>query len=82
MTVLALVEARLAQARMEVGAGSRLEQLQALSDLNTDSSAFLGQQIALGDAKLRLNQLLARDPALDFEVRDSIPLETGLPLEA
>lgn len=74
--------ARLAQARMEVGAGSRLEQLQALSDLNTDSSAFLGQQVALREAKLELNRLLARDPAEEFEVQDSIPLESGLPLEA
>lgn len=74
--------ARLAQARMEVGAGSRLEQLQALSDLNADSSAFLAQSVALDDAKTRLNQLLGRDPALAFDVQDSIPLETGLPLDA
>lgn len=74
--------ARLAQARMEVGAGSRLEQLQALSDLNTDSSTFLGQEVALRDAKTRLNQLLARNPAEEFDVQDSIPLETLLPLDA
>ena len=73
--------AKLAQARMEVGAGSRLEQLQALSDLNADSSSFLGQEVALRDAKLRLNQLLARNPVQDFEVQDSIPLEPGLRVE-
>lgn len=73
--------ARLAQAKLEVGAGSRLEQLQALADLNQDSSAWLDQTLALRSAKVRLNQELARDPALAFDVADSIPLEADLPLE-
>ena len=30
---------------------------------------------------IQLNQLLARDPSVEFEVADSIPLESGLPLE-
>ncbi|MDB5104957.1 MAG: TolC family protein [Fibrobacteres bacterium] len=73
--------ARLANAKLEVGAGSKLEQLQSLSDLNEDSSTYLNQAVSLGQAKVRLNQQLARDPALDFEVADSIPLEPSLPLE-
>jgi outer membrane protein len=74
--------ARLAQAKLEVGAGSKLEQLQALADLNQDSSTWLDQTLALRSAKVRLNQELARDPALDFEVADSIPLDPALPLDA
>jgi outer membrane protein TolC len=74
--------ARLAQAKLEVGAGSKLEQLQSLADLNQDSSTWLDQTQALQSAKVRLNQELARDPALDFEVADSIPLDPGLPLDA
>lgn len=74
--------ARLAQAKLEIGAGSRLEQLQSLSDLNEDSSVFLGQDASLGQSKIRLNLLLARDPGLEFDVADSIPLEPSLPLEA
>ncbi len=73
--------ARLAQALLEVGSGSRLEQLQALADLNEDSSAFISQQQALLESKVRLNQLLARDVSVDFFVSDSIPLEFALPLE-
>ena len=73
--------ARLAQAKLEVGAGSKLEQLQALTDLNQDSSAFLDQTLALRSAKVRFNQELARDPAQDFEVADSIPLDADLPLD-
>jgi outer membrane protein TolC len=74
--------ARLAQARMEVGAGSRLEQLQALSDLNADSASFLGQAVAIREAKVRLNLLLGRNPQTGFRVLDSIPLEAGLPVGA
>lgn len=74
--------ARLAQARMEVGAGSRLEQLQALSDLNADSSSFLSQSVAIREAKVRLNLLLGRNPQTSFQVQDSIPLEAGLPVGA
>ncbi|MBW8886518.1 MAG: TolC family protein [Fibrobacteres bacterium] len=73
--------ARLAQAKLEVGSGSKLEQLQSLSDLNQDSSTWLDRTLALQSAKVRLNQELARDPAMNFEVADSIPLDPGLPLE-
>lgn len=73
--------ARLAQARMEVGAGTRLEQLQSLSDLNADSSAYLSQLVAVQEAKVNLNRILARNPGDDFEVQDSIPLEGTLPIE-
>jgi outer membrane protein len=74
--------ARLAMAKLEVGAGSKLEQLQALADLNQDSSTWLDQTLALKSAKVRLNQALARDPALEFDVADSIPLDPALPLDA
>ena len=73
--------ARLAQAKLEVGAGSKLEQLQALADLNQDSSAWLDQNLSLERAKVRLNQLLARDASLDFDVADSIPLAADPPLD-
>lgn len=73
--------AKLAQAKLEVGAGSKLEQLQALADLNQDSSTWLDQNLALERAKVRLNQLLARDAALDFNVADSIPLADEPPMD-
>jgi outer membrane protein TolC len=73
--------ARLAQAKLEVGAGSKIEQLQALADLNQDSSTWMDQTLALRSAKVRFNQVLAREPALDFDVADSIPLAPDLPLD-
>lgn len=74
--------AALAEARLQVGAGSRLEQLQSQADLNADSSSLLSQEMALREAKVRLNQLLARDPAEPFDVEDTIPVEPALPVAA
>jgi outer membrane protein len=74
--------AALADARLQVGAGSRLEQLQSQADLNADSSSLLSQEITLRESKVQLNQLLARDPGAAFDVQDSIPVETGLPVAA
>jgi outer membrane protein len=73
--------ATLSQARLEVGAGSRLDQLQSLADLNEDSSTYLNSSAALAQAKVRLNQVLAREASLDFDVADTIPLEAAPPLE-
>ncbi len=73
--------ATLAQARQEVGAGSRLDNLQAQADLNADSSALMEQENTLREARMRLNGLLARDPVTAFDVPDTIPVESGLPLE-
>lgn len=71
---------KLASAKLEVGSGSRLSQLQSVADLNQDSSRFLSQQESLHKAKIHLNQLMARDPSLDFDVVDSIPLLENLTL--
>lgn len=73
--------ATLSQAKLEVGAGSRLDQLQSLADLNEDSSSYLNSSAALAQAKVRLNQVLAREPSLNFDVADTIPLDAAPPLE-
>jgi outer membrane protein TolC len=74
--------ARLAMAKLQVGAGSKLDQLQSLADLNADSSTYLNQSVSIAQAKVRFNQVLTRDPSTDFDVADSIPLEATLPLDA
>lgn len=74
--------AALARARQEVGAGSRLENLQAQADLNADSSSLMTQENTLRAAQIRLNGLLARDPGISFDVPDTIPVEASLPLDA
>ena len=72
--------AQLAEARRSVGAGSRLEALQALADRNADSSALMSQELTLRVSRVALNALLARDPETAFSVSDSIPVETAPPV--
>ncbi len=74
--------AKVAQARLELGSGSRLEQLQTLADLNADSSALIDQAARLHEAGVLLNSLLARDAETVFEVSDTIPLDYALPVAA
>jgi outer membrane protein TolC len=77
--------ARLAEARRSLGAGSRLEQLQALADRNADSSAVMTQELALRAARITLSGLLARDVSTGdsaFSVLDGIPVETAPPMAA
>ncbi|HLU70510.1 MAG TPA: TolC family protein [Fibrobacteria bacterium] len=74
--------AELARSRQEVGAGSRLEFLQAQADLNADSSALMSQENALREARFRLNGLLGRAPAIPFDVPDTIPVEHALAVDA
>ncbi len=81
LTGVAEDQAKLAQAKAEVGSGANLDALQAVATLQEDSSSLLAQRITLREAKVQLNQLLARDPALDFEVLDTIPIASDLPLK-
>lgn len=68
----------IAEVRKSVGASSELEYLQALVDLNADESALTDHQSTLANAKIILNELLARDIQRDFYVQDTIVLEEML----
>ncbi len=81
LLAVSLERSKLANAKLEIGSGSRLDYLQSLADLNLDSSSYLNQDVSLHIAKVKLNQIMARDPGLDFQVTDSIPLEREQPLE-
>lgn len=66
------------ETKLDLGSGSEVELLQARSDLNADLSAQLQESNVLNEAKIALNQLLARNPQTDFEVADEIPIRRGL----
>lgn len=66
------------ETKLDLGSGSEVELLQARSDLNADLSAQLRESNVLNEAKIALNQLLARDPQTDFAVADAIPIQRGL----
>ena len=63
---------RLADEKFQLGAASRLDILQAQVDYNTDRSDFLNGQEVFRISKIRLNNLLARDINIDFEVAEQI----------
>lgn len=77
---IAISEARveIAQAQYEVGVSAKVEILRARVDFNADQSELLVQQEALQNAKINLNQLLSRDPDIDFIVTDSIVVDPNL----
>lgn len=70
---------KMADARMELGAGSLLDQLQTQTALNTDSAAWLQQQNVLEQQKIILNRLLGRAPATSLEVSDTIIIDVEIP---
>jgi outer membrane protein TolC len=64
---------RIAQMRLDVGNGSRLDVMQAKVDMNAQSSQLIRERTALRTLKGNLNVLLARAAETEFEVSDSIP---------
>ena len=68
----------LAEERFAVGSGAGLEVLQAKVDLNTDRSSLLRQELAVTNAKIALNQLLAREPTTEFTPSDTIRIAFDL----
>lgn len=68
----------LARAQYEVGMSAKVEILRAQVDYNTDRSDLLRQQEALQNAKITLNQLLGRDPNINFIASDAIVIDQSL----
>lgn len=63
---------KLADEKFQLGAASRLDILQAQVDYNTDRSDLLNGEELLRTSKIRLNNLMARDLNIDFEVAAEI----------
>lgn len=60
------------------GKATRQQILQAQIDRNAEQAQYYAQQNALLDAKTNLNNLLQRNPDLDFETEDTIPVRPSL----
>ncbi|PRY16481.1 outer membrane protein TolC [Pontibacter ummariensis] len=69
------------QAQYEVGVSAKVEILRAQVDFNADRSELLLQEELLQNAKITLNQLLARDPVEDFRVVDTIIVDQDVFIE-
>src|SRR5690606_34091540 len=81
-TTIALSQYRvtLAENRLKIGKGSKLDLLNAKVDLNTDQTNLLRQQESFQNTKTYLNQLMTRDLGIDFQVEDEMTLDTELKL--
>jgi outer membrane protein TolC len=67
-----------AKNRYTIGKASKLEVLNAQVDLNTDTSLKLKQLELYQNAKIKLNQILARDSKINFKVTDEIILDKSI----
>ncbi len=67
-----------ANSRYQIGRASKLEVLAAKVDLNSDTTRLLSQENLIQNSKIRINELLARDPQIDFIITDSIFVNAGL----
>ena len=69
---------RIADNKLELGRGSKLDVLAAKVDYNTDTSAYLQQKNLLSNYQVTLNQLLARDPITQFVVPNDMSIDENL----
>lgn len=76
--VISMQRVELADNRWTIGRASKLEVLNAQVDLNTDRTTLLRQQEDYRNTKIRLNEIMARDPKIDFVVIDEIPVDEKL----
>lgn len=66
---------QIAETRKDLGSGSEYDLLQARADLNADKAAVIRQEVQLNDARILLNELLARDVETEFAVQQTIAVE-------
>lgn len=69
-----------AENRFSIGKAAKLEVLNAQVDLNTDTSVLLKQKELFGITKIRLNELLARDLEVNFQVVEEVEVDDKLQL--
>ena len=69
---------KIANNKLEIGRGSKLDVLAAKVDYNTDTSAYLQEKNLMATYMVNLNQLMARDVTLKFSVPDEINIDNKL----
>ncbi|MEX0906488.1 MAG: TolC family protein [Balneolaceae bacterium] len=69
------------ETKLDLGSGSEYELLQAKSDLSADQAADLRENNNLTEAKITMNELLARSPSTEFSVTTEIPVNRSLSRE-
>lgn len=70
----------LAERRLDIGVGTKPDVLQSKVDLNAQKAAQLEQQTLISQLREQLNQVMNVQEQANYEVADSIPLNTQLAL--
>jgi len=70
----------LAERRLDIGVGTKPDVLQSKVDLNAQKAAQLEQQTLISQLREQLNQVMNVKEQANYEVADSIPLNTQLAL--
>jgi outer membrane protein len=78
--VISRTQLRYANDKYSVGTASHLDVYNAEVNLNTDTAALLNLQAHFKTTKIKLNQMLIRDPQTDFSVTDTIIVDEKLVL--
>lgn len=69
---------KIADSKLEIGRGSKLDVLAAKVDYNTDTSNYLQQKNLLNNYMVTLNQLMARDANTKFTVANEMAIDKNL----
>jgi outer membrane protein len=69
---------RIANNKLEIGRGSKLDVLTATVDYNTDTSAYLQEQNLLRNSRVTLNEIMARDLNISFTVDTVFDINSSL----
>lgn len=78
--VISQQRVELAENRFAIGKASKLEVLNAQVDINTDRTLYARQMERYAHTKIRLNEILARDPQTDFTVVEFMLVDESLSL--
>lgn len=69
---------RIANNKLQIGRGSKLDVLSATVDYNTDTSAYLQQKNLLQNAMVSLNQVMARDLNIQVKAEERVEIDQNL----
>ncbi|GAB1463521.1 TolC family protein [Pedobacter sp.] len=69
---------RIADSKLKIGRGSKLDLLAAQVDYNTDTSNYLQQKNLLNNYLVALNKLMARDVNIKFSVENNFEIDADL----
>lgn len=78
--IISKLRVTIANNKLQIGRGSKLDVLTAKVDYNTDTTLYLQQKNLLQTSKITLNQLMARDLNTSFKADEKMNIDPDLKL--